>query len=46
MTYLLTKDILVFIMYYVLGAGDLATNKTDENVCPYEACILKGSINK
>lgn len=46
MTYSLTKDTLGFIMYYVLGAGDLATNETDENVCPYEACILKGSINK
>lgn len=33
-------------MHYVLGAGDLTTNKTDENVCPYEDCILKESINK
>ena len=45
MTYSVTKDILEFIMYYVLGAANLATNKTDENACPYEAYILKESIN-
>lgn len=39
------KDILTFVMYYVIGARVLATNKM-ENVCYYEACILKGSKNK
>lgn len=45
LTYSLNKGVLAFINYYGLGAGDSATNKTEEHICPFEACYAEW-VNK